>query len=108
MSKPEFFPIISNCRVGMAVLWEDAEKAFLTYSKQFPEDTIEALAAKGGFGVEEFVYFYHGFMGPIEGAWPTEVCQECRGSGEIESWKCSVCRGAGALLPKEHPGTFIR
>lgn len=91
----------------MTVRWADAERAFATYSKIFQGDSISLLADQGGFGVEEFVYFYHGFMGPEEGAWPTDLCEPCRGSGNTESGKCSECLGAGALLPKEHPGITV-
>lgn len=112
METKGLFPIISNCRQGLVVLWEDAEKAFATYSKRFPGDTMELLVQQGGFGVEEFVYFYHGFFGPEEGAWPTDVCQDCQGSGMACERSglvdlCRKCLGAGALLPKEHPGTMI-
>jgi hypothetical protein len=106
------FPLISKCRAGMMVLWEDAEKAFATYSKAFPGQTMGDLAAQGGFGVEEFVYFYHGFIGPEnEEGWPTDVCLECKGRGEVILSDdggipaiCGKCLGAGALLPKDHPG----
>lgn len=106
------FPLISNCRAGMVVLWEDAEKAFASWSKVNLLQTIESLALQGGFGVEEFVYFYHGFVGPKDGeGWPTDVCQECKGRGEVILSDdggvpaiCGKCLGAGALLPKNHPG----
>jgi hypothetical protein len=110
-----FFPIISNCRKGMCVLWEDAQKAFQTYAKAFPGQTIEDIFAGGGFGVEEFVYFYHGFTGPETGdGWPTDICMTCKGQGEVVLSEhggmpdlCGKCLGVGALLPKEHPGVKV-
>lgn len=97
----------------MGVLWEDARKAFETYKRRFPGETLEHMAAGGGFGVEEFVYFYHGLIGPMDKEWPTDVCKWCQGDGsglELPGEKvvrCEYCRGVGALLPKEHPGKSI-
>lgn len=96
----------------MCVLWEDAQKAYQTYSKAFPGQTLEDIFAGGGFGVEEFVYFYHGLVGPeTESGWPTDVCPTCKGLGEVVLSEdggmpdlCGKCLGVGALLPKEHPG----
>lgn len=92
----------------MSVSWKDAEQAYTAYSLMFPGESIEKLEALGGFGVEEFVYFYNGLIGPEEGAWPTDVCEPCRGSGDLDGGKCRLCHGAGALLPKENPGTPVR
>lgn len=105
----KIFPLISNCREGMGVLWEDAKKAFDTYHRCFPGHCdMEIMAARGGFGIEEFVYFYHGLAGPLEVEWPTDICMECKGSGEVVedglTQKCRKCLGAGALLPMIHPG----
>ncbi len=99
----------------MHVLWEDAEKAYRTYAKAFPGQTLEDLAAGGGFGVEEFVYFYHGLVGPeAEEGWPTDVCPSCRGIGEITKSEdggmpdlCGKCLGVGAILPAVHPGAKV-
>lgn len=99
----------------MSVLWEDAQKAYQTYAKAFPGQTLEDIAAGGGFGVEEFVYFYHGFVGPeAEDGWPTDVCVTCKGLGEVVLSEhggmpdlCGKCLGVGALLPKEHPGVKV-
>lgn len=99
----------------MCVLWEDAQKAYLTYSKAFPGQKLEDVAAGGGFGVEEFVYFYHGLVGPdTEDGWPTDVCLTCKGQGEVVLSEdggvpdlCGKCLGVGALLPKNHPGVKV-
>lgn len=99
----------------MVVLWEDAQKAFETYNRAFPGQTMGDIAAGGGFGVEEFVYFYHGLVGPEVGdGWPTDVCVECNGRGEVVLSEhggmpdlCGKCLGVGALLPKDHPGVKV-
>ena len=99
----------------MCVLWEDAEKAYQTFTKVFPGQKLEDIAAGGGFGVEEFVYFYHGLVVPeMEEGWPTDVCLECKGIGEVVLSEdggmpdlCRKCLGVGALLPKEHPGVKV-
>jgi len=111
-----FFPIISSCRKGMCVLWEDAQKAYETYTKAFPGQKLEDIAAGGGFGVEEFVYFYHGLtvLGMEDVGWPTDVCVTCKGLGEVVLSDdggmldlCGKCLGVGALLPKDHPGVKV-
>lgn len=110
-----YFPIISNLRRGMCVLFEDAEKAFETYTKSYPGQTMEDIFARGGFGVEEFVYYYHGLSGPETGVgWSTDVCPTCKGLGDVILSEhsgmldfCWKCLGVGALLPKEHPGVKI-
>lgn len=101
------FPLLSEPR-GKGVLWKDAETAYLTYSARFGTDqSLERLAERGGFGVEEFVYLFHGLCPRIGGAWPVETCGECKGTGEVVqsdeggmTFKCGVCYGAGAVLPK--------
>lgn len=98
----------------MSVLFEDALKAYETYAKAFPGQKIEDLFAGGGFGVEEFVYFYHGLVGPETEGWPTDVCVTCKGQGEVIRSDdggmpdlCGKCLGVGALLPKDHPGVKV-
>lgn len=111
-----FFPIIPNGSRGMCVLWQDAEKAYQTFNKAFPGQKLEDIAAGGGFTVAEFVYFSHGLVGPdmVEGGWPTDVCLECKGLGEVVLSEhggmldlCGKCLGVGALLPKNHPGVKV-
>jgi hypothetical protein len=91
------------------VVWEDAERAYRTYTYFFePEHSIQELHDRGGFSREEFVYFYHGYVPHSE--WPIKECQQCHGSGEVILSEdggipaiCGVCLGAGWVLPDVLP-----
>jgi hypothetical protein len=107
----KLFPLIST-PPGKGVLWTDGEKAFETYFKHHIDQTIHEIARRGGFGVEEFVYFFRGLYPGVGQGWPVVPCVECNGSGEVVQsdeggiiFKCGVCIGAGAVLPQKEIGS---
>jgi hypothetical protein len=123
----KLFPI----QGGKGVLWEDAEKAYKTYNRKWPGQTLKRIAERGGFSVAEFVYYYHGIIPGGNEKWEVGDCPNCRGAGEIIDseeggiiFKCGKCLGCGSLLPKlkateisrgveigpwaGQPGTFCR
>ena len=97
---------------GRGVLWDDAETAYKTYVEKWGGvgQTLERLAERGGFGVEEFVYFFNGlgYRDAEPFKWSVKTCHQCHGSGDVVNseeggliMKCGVCCGAGSVLPDE-------
>jgi hypothetical protein len=103
----KLFPLIGTKNT---VLWTDAEKAWPAYARSGGSDQpLEVVARRGGFGIEEFVYFSRDldFRVGEEFRWKVEPCQECKGTGEVVDseegglvFKCGICWGAGAVLPE--------
>jgi hypothetical protein len=92
---------------GKGVLRVDAERAYQTYVRNFGEQqTLDRVGERGGFGVAEFVYYFHGLCPRGPEKWPTKPCPSCHGSGEVMDSeeggiivKCGICFGAGEVLP---------
>ncbi len=104
----KLFPIMG----GKAVLWEDAEKAYLTYVSIAGGrgQSLKRLGERGGFGDAEFAYYFQGLCPRGPNKWPVVTCPSCNGAGEIIDHEeggllciCGVCMGAGMVLPDPLP-----